>query len=466
MTAALWVLNLIALAYFLTLDVIYATLLGVSFWESGRHMRRARFGGYDRVLRSPFTLPVSIIVPAYNEEATIVETVNALRLLEYGEFQIVVVDDGSQDATLARLVERFSMERVDRPVRMVLPCRPIRCVYASPMVPDLLVVAKDNGGKADALNAGIDAARYPLFCAIDADTILESDALLRIVKPFMERPRETVAAAGMVRVVNGCRVRQGRVVRVGTPRDGLAVLQVVEYLRSFLAGRTAWSRMGALFIVSGAFGVFKKDAVVDAGGYRTDTVGEDLDLVLRLHRLFRDRRTRFRIVFVPDSVVWTEVPESLTVLHRQRNRWQRGLLEGLSFNKGMVGRPRYRTLGLFALPYNVVYEAIGPVVECVGYVTILALAALGSLSVPYVVMFTLFAFVYGIALSVSAVFLDELRLKQYWRTRDISRLLLYSVIENLGYRQLLAVWRVRATYDFLRKKSDWGEMRRKGYEKA
>ena len=353
------------LVYFIPLDVVYA-LLFMSFWESGEHMHRVTLGGYDLVFHSPLTPPMSIIVPAFNEEATIVASVDALRLVEYGEFEIIVVDDGSRDATLARLVERFDLEPVDRPLHLALPCQPIKDVYVSRSVTKLLVITKENGGKADALNAGINAARYPLFCAVDADAILESDALLRVVKPFMERPQETVAAAGIVRVVNGCKVSDGRIVSVGAPRSSLAVLQAVEYLRSFLANRTAWSRLGALFIISGAFGLFKKAAVVDAGGYRTDTVGEDLDLVLRLHRLMRKRRGRYRIVFIPDPVVWTEVPESLQLLHRQRNRWQRGLLEGLMFNRDMIGRRRYGTLGVFALPYNLVFEAIGPLIECSG----------------------------------------------------------------------------------------------------
>jgi len=458
------IVNGVVLVYFLALDLTYAALLFVSFWESGRHVRRIGFGGYDRIFRSPLTLPISVIVPAYNEEATIVETVNAMRLLEYGEFEIIVVDDGSRDSTLARLVERFALEAVDRPVRKMIPCRPIKNVYVSRTVTKLTVISKDNGGKADALNAGINLTRYPLFCAVDADAILDSDALLRVVKPFMERPRETVATAGIVRVVNGCKVDAGRVVDVGVPRNNIARFQVVEYLRSFLASRTAWSRVGALFIISGAFGLFKKAAVVEAGGYRTDTVGEDLELVLRLHRLMRERGEHYRIVFLPDPVVWTEVPESVGVLHRQRNRWHRGLLEGLMVNRDMIGRRRYGALGLLALPYNVVFEVVGPLVECTGYVAIVITAALGLLSIQYLAVFTMLAFAYGIFLSVSAVFLEELRMKRYQRVRDIGLLLLFTIFENLGYRQMLAVWRVQATFDYLRKKSDWGEMQRKGYE--
>lgn len=452
------------LAYFLALDLAYTSLLIVSFIESGRHVHRLAFGGFDTIFRSPLTLPIAIIVPAYNEEATIVETVNAMRLLQYGEYQIVVVDDGSRDATLERLKQAFALEPVNRPIRLSIPCRPIRALYTSRQAPNLMVLAKENGGKADALNAGINVARYPLFCAVDADAILEEDALLRVVKPFMERPQETVAAAGIVRVVNGCKVRAGRVVDVGAPSSSLALFQVVEYLRAFLASRTAWSRLGALFIISGAFGLFKKQAVVDAGGYRADTVGEDLDLVLRLHREMRAQGRKYRIVFIPDPVVWTEVPESLSQLYSQRNRWQRGLLECLWHHRTMVGNPRYGPLGVLAMPYNLVFEALGPLVECSGYLAMLLAAVMGLLNVRYFLLFTLLAFAYGIFLSVSAVFLDELRLKRYPRPRDIANLLLFTVLENLGYRQMQAFWRVKATMDYLAKRSHWGEMKRKGYE--
>ncbi len=466
MDLALNIFNSIVLAYFLAINAVYTALLAISYHESGRHHRRLDLGGFDVVLRSPLTLPVSVLMPAYNEESTIAEAVNALRLLEYGEFEIVVVDDGSTDATLERLTQAFSLERIDRPVRLTLPCAEILAVYASRKVANLTVVAKRNGGKADALNAGIDVSRYPLFCAIDADAILEPDALLRVVKPFMERPQETVASSGIVRIANGCQVQDGRVVHIGNPRSRIALLQVVEYLRAFVSSRTAWSRIRALFVISGAFGVFKKQSVIDAGGYRTDTVGEDMDLVLRLHRLCRDRHERYRIVFIPDPVVWTEAPETLRGLHRQRNRWHRGLLECLTLNRRMIANPRYGSVGTLGITYNLVFEAVGPLLEVAGWGALLLSIAFGQASWAYIGLFFLLAVGYGVMLSIASVLLDETRNARHRSRRGLPRLLLFTIVENFGYRQLQAVWRAEATVDFLRRKRGWGEMTRKGFEAA
>jgi cellulose synthase/poly-beta-1,6-N-acetylglucosamine synthase-like glycosyltransferase len=458
-------INDVVLAYFFAINLVYTLLLVISVHESRQQGRRMGFGGYDVILRSPLTLPVSVLMPAYNEENTIVQAVQALRLQKYGEFEIVVIDDGSTDSTLDRLVEAFALEQVDRPLRLTLPCRRVQGVYISRQVANLTVVAKENGGKADALNAGVNATRYPLFCAIDADAILERDALLRVVKPFMDRPRETVASSGIVRVVNGCTVRDGMVTGVRAPRNHFAVLQVVEYLRAFLTSRTGWSRIGSLFVISGAFGVFKKAAVFEVGGYHTDTVGEDMDLVLRLHRLFRDRRERYRIVFIPDPVVWTEAPEDLRTLRRQRNRWHRGLLECLWASRRMVGRPKYGPVGLFGLPYNLLFEAIGPLVEVCGYAFLIVSVALGAVGVHFVVLFFLLAVGYGVFLSVAAVLLDQARVGRSGPRRDLVKLLLFTVVENFGYRQMQALWRAQATVDFLRKKQGWGEMHRLGFDR-
>jgi cellulose synthase/poly-beta-1,6-N-acetylglucosamine synthase-like glycosyltransferase len=457
------VFNALVLVYFVAINAVYTVLLAVSYRESGRHARRLSFGGHDVVLRSPLTLPISILMPAYNEESTIVQAVHSLRQVDYGEFEVVVIDDGSKDATLSRLREAFDLTRVDRPVRLTLPCAQIHAVYASRSVSNLTVITKDNGGKADALNAGIDASRYPLFCAIDADAVLESDALLRVVKPFMERPRETIASSGIVRIANGCRLQDGRVVQIGVPRNRLALLQVVEYLRAFVSSRTAWSRLRALFVISGAFGVFRKQAVIDAGGYRTDTVGEDMDLVLRLHRLFRERNECYRIVFIADPVVWTEAPETLQTLRRQRNRWHRGLLECLWRSRRMIANPRYGPVGVLGLTYNLIFEVIGPLIEVTGWVALLISIAARQATWLYVALFFLLAVGYGVVLSVASVLLDDERSGRGGTRRGLPRLLAATFLENFGYRQLQALWRAQATVDFLRKKSGWGEMKRKGF---
>ena len=454
------------LGYFIALDVVYAALFAVSFYQSGVHMRRLALGGDDVVLQSPLTPPISIILPAFNEEACIVNSVDALRLLEYGDCEVVVVDDGSTDAMLERLTEAYDLVPSRLPLRMQLPCRPIHAVYASRRLPNLVVVSKENGGcKADASNAGINVARYPLVCITDADAVLEKDALLRAVRPFVERPRETVAVGGTVRIVNGCAVSVGRVTRVGAPRNLLAALQVVEYMRAFIASRTAWSYVGGLFLISGAFGLFRKDALVEVGGYNAEAIGEDMELVLRMHRTFRAQKRRFRIVFVPDPVVWTEAPESLKGLRSQRKRWHRGLLQCLWWNRSAAFRPSHGAVGMLGLPYLWLFEAGGTVIEVAGYVVIVLAALLGQLNAQFVVLFVLLAMAYGVALSVSALLMDDTRSMHSQSIGDIAWLLLCTVIENFGYRQMVTVWRFAAMVGLLAgRESHWDPLERKGFQ--
>jgi cellulose synthase/poly-beta-1,6-N-acetylglucosamine synthase-like glycosyltransferase len=454
------------LCYFIALDIVYATLFAISFYQSGVHMRRLALGGDDVVLHSPLTPPVSIILPAFNEEACIVESVDALRLLEYGELEIVVVDDGSTDGMLARLTEAYDLVHSRTPLRLQLPSRPIRAVYGSRRLPNLTVVSKENGGcKADATNAGVNAARYPLVCVTDADAILEKDALLRAVRPFLERPRETVAVGGTVRIVNGCTVSVGRITRLGAPRNLLAALQVVEYMRAFIASRTAWSKLGGLFLISGAFGVFRKDALVEVGGFNPKAIGEDMELVLRMHRTFRAQKRKFRIVFVPDPVVWTEAPESLKGLRSQRKRWHRGLLQCLWWNRRTVLRPSQGAVAMLGLPYLWLFEAGGTVLEVVGYVVIAVSALLGELNAEFLVLFILLAMAYGVALSVSALVMDDARSLRSQSVGDIAWLLLCTVLENFGYRQLLAVWRFAAMIELLAgREARWDPLERKGFQ--
>jgi cellulose synthase/poly-beta-1,6-N-acetylglucosamine synthase-like glycosyltransferase len=464
--AWLGVVSTFFLCYFVALDAVYATLFAISFYASGSHMRRLALGGDDVVLQSPLTPPMSIILPAFNEEACIVDSVDALRLLEYGELEIIVVDDGSTDAMLERLTDAYDLVLSQTPLRLQLPCMPTHAVYVSRRLPNLVVVCKENGGcKADAINAGVNAARFPLVCVTDADAILEKDALLRAIRPFIERPQETIAVGGTVRIVNGCAVSVGRITRVRAPRNLLAALQVVEYMRAFSASRTAWSRLGGLFLISGAFGVFRKDALVEVGGFNPKAIGEDMELVLRMHRTFRAQKRRFRIVFVPDPVVWTEAPESLKGLRSQRKRWHRGLLQCLWWNRRMVLRPSQGAVSMLGLPYLWIFEAGGTVVEVVGYVVIVLSALLGELNAAFLVLFVVVAMAYGVALSVSALVMDDTRSLHSQSVADIAWLLLCTVIENFGYRQLLAVWRFAAMIGLLAgRDAGWEPLERKGFQ--
>jgi cellulose synthase/poly-beta-1,6-N-acetylglucosamine synthase-like glycosyltransferase len=311
------------------------------------------------------------------------------------------------------------------------------------------MIDKENGGKADAINAGINGARYPLVCVIDADSLLEEHALSRAVLPFIEDP-ETVAAGGIVRIVNGSRVERGCVVDVRLPGNPLAAVQVVEYLRAFLAGRVAQSAMKMLLIVSGAFGVFRRDAVIRAGGFRTDTIGEDMELVVRLHRIYRERGAHYRIVFLPDPVCWTEAPDTVAMLKGQRNRWQRGTLQTLGFHRRMLFNPRYGSVGLVGLPYYLLFEGLGPILELAGYVLTMVGVVLGLIDIVFAQLLFLAAVVYGTLISLLAVVLEELAFRRYPRVLDLIKLAAYGIVENFGYRQLTTWWRFMGTVDYFR----------------
>jgi cellulose synthase/poly-beta-1,6-N-acetylglucosamine synthase-like glycosyltransferase len=452
-----------AVAYFAALNLSYIGFTAMAWRSITAHLRARRYAGTGETLASPLTPPVSVLLPAHNEEAGIVESVHSLLSLRYPEHEVVVVNDGSNDGTVPALVEEFDMVPVSKALRESLTTERVRATYVSRRDPQLCLIDKENGGKSDALNAGLNAARYPYVCAVDADAILEEDALLRVAKPVIDDPELVVAAGGIVRIANGCTVDAGQVLEVRLPRSRVATFQVIEYFRGFLVGRMGWSELRSLLIVSGAFGLFKRSVVELAGGYRTDTVGEDVELVVRMHRVLRERGDDYRIAFVPDPVCWTEAPESLRLLSRQRRRWQRGLAQTLWRHRGMFGRPRYGPVGLVALPYFLFVELIGPIVQVSSFVVIPVACAFGLMDPAILAAFAVVSILLGVLLSVAALALEEFSFHRHRRAREAIRLLLYAVLENFGYRQLTEWWRLVGNWDFIRRKQGWGEMKRHGF---
>lgn len=410
--------------------------------------------------------PIAVLAPAYNEGVTIVESVTSLLALEYPELEVIVINDGSKDDTLQRMIDHFGLVPVERYYDLTVQHAPIRGLYASERRPGLLVIDKENGGKSDALNAGINVARAPLFCSIDADSILESDALLRAVRPFIERPDEVVAVGGTIRLANGSTVEAGRVTRVSLPRNYLALVQIMEYLRAFLMARLALSRMQALTVISGAFGLFRRRLALEVGGYSHGTVGEDMELVVKLHRHMRDRKRPYRIEFIPEPVCWTEAPESATILGRQRARWQRGALETFAKHRDMLFNPKYGRIGFIGFGQILVVDVLGPVIELVGYALVPLLWAVGLLSVDYLLAFLAITFSFGIFISVATLILEEMELRRFPLARDLAVLTLVAIVENFGYRQLSNVWRVRGLWQYLRGAQGWGTMTRKGFQSS
>lgn len=407
--------------------------------------------------------PISVLAPAFNEELTVVESVRSLLALQYPDFEVLLINDGSKDGTLKRVIEEFRLERVDRYVDDAVSHAPVRGFYANPALPRLLVIDKENGGKADALNAGINACRTSLFCAIDADSILESDALLRVVRPFIDEPDLTIAAGGTIRIANGCTIDAGRVTAVRLPTNFLALVQIMEYLRAFLMARLALGKMQVLTVISGAFGLFKRQRVVEVGGYSHATVGEDMELVIKLHRHMRDLKQPYRIEFIAEPVCWTECPEDVTVLGRQRSRWQRGALECFGKHKDMCFNPKYGRVGFIGFGQILLIDVVGPLVEVLGYILIPLLYAIGLLSLPWLLAFLSVTFTFGIFVSVATLILEEVQLRRFPRAREIAILAVVAVVENIGYRQLSNIWRMQGWWQFVRKQQNWGTMTRKGF---
>src|SRR4051812_42214067 len=459
--ALLWYAGFMLL-YLFAINSYYLVLTIAGFCRTLRTVRELQRPDQRRLLRSPLTPPVSLLAPAFNEEANVVDNVRSLLMLDYPLFEVILVNDGSKDDTLPRLIQAFELKPSARSFEYTVSCKPIRGVYESAAYPNLVVIDKVNGGKADALNSGLNLALYPLFCAIDADSILESDALLRLVRPFLEEPGVTIAAGGVIRVANGCEIRAGQVRQVQLVRRLLPLIQIVEYLRAFLFGRMGWSSGNSLLVISGAFGLFDKRTAVQAGGYATDTVGEDMELVVRMHRYLHDKKQRYRIGFVPDPICWTEVPESLRVLRRQRTRWQRGLIDTLWRHRGMMGNPRYGMVGLVALPGFAVFEMLSPLIELSGYILLPILLLLGYVDLAYAGALMALSILYSILISTLAVLLEDIAFRRYPRPRDLAFLVWAAVLENLGYRQLTVWWRVRAFWEFFRGDLSWGAMERRG----
>jgi cellulose synthase/poly-beta-1,6-N-acetylglucosamine synthase-like glycosyltransferase len=460
--SALAAFTMLMVGYFVAWNVSKLAMAGMAgrlLWRYKRRRHR-RSLLVAQLAAPPF---VSIVTPAFNEGLTIVDSIRALLALEYEAREIVVVNDGSTDDTMAILKQAF--ELVEAPVAFDQPLKAaaLRGVYRSLVQADLIVIDKVNGGcKSDAVNAGINAATGRLVLVIDADTMLEPDALTRAALKFLEDP-DTVAVGGYVAIANGCRVEQSRVVDAGMPRSWLARFQIVEYMRSFLLFRLACASLNGVALISGAFGLFRRDALLEIGGYDDTAIGEDMDLTLRLHAHYRERRRPIRIAHVPVPVCWTQAPEDLTSLASQRQRWRRGLLQVLWRQRRMLGNSRYGIVGTGVLPYIAFFEGLGPLIELAGYLVTTVAFVFGVLNWPHYRMLLVASILFGAVTTLVSVVMSDLSTRKYLRFRDLAVIVASAVLENAGYRQLNAWWGVVGTVQAFRRKSGWGTMTRKAF---
>jgi cellulose synthase/poly-beta-1,6-N-acetylglucosamine synthase-like glycosyltransferase len=449
------VFNALILSYFLVGNGIYTFLMILSIRASLTHSRRAAYRALDALRQSPLTPPVTIIVPAWNEQEVIVETVVSALHSDYPHFDVIVVDDGSTDLTLDLLIARFGLVALNRVYHPRIPTAPIRAFYTSPQIPNLLVASKRRGGKPDALNAGINLSHSPYFCSLDADCLLEPDALLRLMEPVLNSTVQTVASGGIIRILNGCQSSDGRVVKVGLPVKWLERFQVVEYLRSFLYGRNGWHMLGGTLIMSGALAIFHRPTMIQAGGVSGDTVTEDMDLIVQLHQWAAERGQKIRMSFISEPVCWTECPSKISALGHQRRRWQLGLCQVLwKHSQIMFGR-KYGVVGWLSYPFHAYVEGLGAAVEFLGYLMIPLEVVLKIVSPEMLVIYLTLGLLYGAFLSVGAVLLEELSHRRYPHMGDLMTLILCAAIENLGYRQLILFYRFQGVLRFVAGSRGW-----------
>ena len=465
--ALMWGNILVGFAAFIAVFMVlvisfYSIILIISVFQLRKEYLLNRNQTFDEYMNESFAKPVSIIVPAYNEEAGIVASVRSLLSIDYPSFEIIVVNDGSKDDTIEKMITHYQMKEINPAVRKQVQTKSVKTVYQSISLPNLYLVDKENGGKADALNAGINFSHFPYFCSLDGDSVLERDAFLKVMKPILDSDGEVIASSGSIRIANGCDIQDGNILKVGLAREPLVIMQIIEYLRAFLMGRIGLSRHNLLLIVSGAFGVFSKQWVIDAGGYKTNTVGEDMELVVRLHRLIRDKKQKKKIVYVPDPVCWTEVPESATYLRRQRRRWHRGLFESLWTHRKMTFNPRYGPIGLISFPYFWIVEFLGPIVELLGYIYVVISLFLGGIYLEFAILIFLLSCLYGSLFSMAAVLLEEWSLRKFPKISDLIKLFFFSLTETLWYRPLTVFWRCEGIWQLVKGDTSWGEMKRKG----
>ncbi len=449
------------------LALSYVLLGIISFFETRNYMRNSSFTKKEILLGSPITPGVSLIAPAFNEMNNIVENVNSLLKVHYVDFEVIIINDGSKDETLKELMDHFELESIPDIFNHDITTKPVRAIYKSrkPEYHNLVVIDKENGGKADALNAGINISSKPYTACIDVDCILESDALLKMIKPFLQSSKDNViATGGVIRIANSCKIVDGKIERVYLPKNLLARFQVLEYIRSFLLGRMAWSRLNGLLIISGAFGMFKRDLLIEIGGYDVSTVGEDMEIVVRLRRHMHKRKKKYRVCYIPDPLCWTEVPENLTDFFKQRRRWTRGSFETLKRHRGIFFNPRYGVLGMLSFPFWVFFEWLAPIMESIGWIVFIYHACIGRLDHQFLILLLMAVYVFSLFFSLSAILLEENTYHQYRNKGELAKLIALVFIELIIFHPLVTIGGVWGNLDLLLRRKGWMKVKRKGFE--
>lgn len=463
-------INIVFLVFTVLLFSMFSIMGYLSTRSQLHYKHKNSFGDLSKVMASPLAPGITIIAPAYNEGLTIVENIRSLLSLQYVNYEVMVVNDGSKDDTLQKMIDAYDLVRIERKIDPNWKSKPIRGIYKSRQrsFSKLTVIDKENGGKSDALNTGIQLSEMRYVGCIDVDCLLMPDALLHVVKSFYQRSRKRViAVGGVIRIANSCKISGGKLEEIRLPKNWLAKFQLLEYTRSFLLGRMAWGRIDSLLIISGAFGFFDREIALAVGGYDTGTVGEDMEIVFRMRRYMHERKIPYTVEYIPDPLCWTEVPESSKILVNQRDRWARGNLETLYTHKDMFFNPKFGRLGLLSYPYWFFYEWLAPLLEFFGFFTILLFYYLGIINWDFFIAITLTVYTFSIMFSFYAILWDVYSYNQYRKTKDILLLMFCAIIEPFTFHPLVVWSAVRGNYKKLFKiNSGWGSQVRKGFAKT
>ncbi len=457
--------NVLVFTYAILISLSYLFLAVLSAWEMRKYMHKNSFVDYNFILSSPFAPAISLMAPAYNEGLTIIDNVKSLLSIMYNNLEVIVINDGSKDDTLEKMIVAFNLVKVDYDMHPSLKTKPVRGVYKSTnrAFTKLLVVDKMNGGKADALNVGLNISKKELVACIDVDCIIEPDALLKMVKPFLEEPTQVIASGGVVRIANSCVVEEGRLIKVRLPEKLIARFQVLEYMRAFLLGRMAWSKLDGLLLISGAFGLFRREIAVKAGGYNHNTVGEDMELVMRMRIYMHDQKRKYKVSFIPDPLCWTEAPSRYEILKRQRNRWARGTFETLKIHKKIFFNPRYGIMGLLSYPFWFFFEWLAPFVELTGILFFIGLAILGMVDWVFFGSMLFGVYFFSLFISMFALLIEEMSFFKYTRKGDLVKMIFVAMLEPVWFHPRVVWWSIQGNLDLIKGKKSWGEMTREGF---
>ncbi len=454
------------LIYACSVFLSYIALIVLSGIETIEYFKKNSFVNYKDILSSPMAPSISIIAPAYNEGLNVVDNVRSLLSNHYVNYEVIIVNDGSKDDSMARLISAYDLEKIDYLVDEQLPTQKVKGVYKSknPAFQNLIIVDKENGGKADALNTGLNISNSRYVACIDVDCLLIEDALQKMIKPFLEyTDRTVIATGGVIRIANSCEIRDGKLIKVNLPKKLIERAQILEYIRAFLLGRMAWSRLNGLLVISGAFGVFDREIAIDAGGYDTKTVGEDMEIIVRMRKYMQDMNRPYKVAYIPDPLCWTEAPDNYKILVSQRNRWARGTIETLRIHRKICLNPKYKSLGMLSYPFWLIYERLAPLIEVTGIIYFGVLTFTGKINVVFLVAFLVAAYLFSVLFSIVALLTEDLTYHQYKNKKDILKLVVTALLEPFAFHPFMLWAALKGNIDKLTgKKIGWGTMTRKG----